>query len=234
MGKRLVKQICSILCMTLLLSGCQSDEPIEQETAGVYYVADYQNVEVGCNVNDLCVWDDKAYFVENTGYITEPDLQTKIKVLDMSDFTIDVLPISFAPKDYVSALTVSDEKLYFVKQSINWNEDKTDIEKSDYTLNIYDLQENEVAAIDITNDIRANGSAGEVSYIMGIEVDNDGNIVLTDRTSFLLVYNEAGKLKSQIPAARATTFFKAPPSSIPKISELVYTLNTSFINIFCK
>lgn len=199
MGKRLVKQICSILCMTLLLSGCQSDEPIEQETEEVYYLADYQNVEVGCNVNDLCVWDDKAYFVENTGYITEPDLQTKIKVLDMSDFTIDVLPISFAPKDYVSALTVSDEKLYFVKQSINWNEDKTDIEKSDYTLNIYDLQENEVAAIDITNDIRANGSAGEVSYIMGIEVDNDGNIVLTDRTSFLLVYNEAGKLKSQIP-----------------------------------
>ena len=35
---------------------------------------------------------------------------------------------------------------------------------------------------------------------------------------------------STVPAANAITFFNAPPSSIPIISELVYTRNTLFIN----
>lgn len=45
MEKGYAKQICSIFCVTLLLMGCQSDEPMERETEEVYYVADYQNVE---------------------------------------------------------------------------------------------------------------------------------------------------------------------------------------------
>ena len=199
MGKRLVKLICSILCVTLLLMGCQSDEPMIQETKEVYYLADYQNVEVGCNVNDLCVFGDKAYFVGNVGSITEADLQTTVKVLNMSDFSIDVLPISFAQNEYVSALTVSDGKLYFVKQSISLNDDKTEIEESDYTLCIYDVQGNEELAADISNDIRLYNNAGEVSYITGIEVDKEENIVLTDRINFLLVYDKEGKMRTQMP-----------------------------------
>ena len=38
---------------------------------------------------------------------------------------------------------------------------------------------------------------------------------------------------SAIPAASAITFFKDPPSSIPRTSGLVYTRNTSFIKISC-
>jgi len=38
---------------------------------------------------------------------------------------------------------------------------------------------------------------------------------------------------SAVPAARAITFFKAPPSSIPSMSGLVYTRNTGLINRLC-
>ncbi len=38
---------------------------------------------------------------------------------------------------------------------------------------------------------------------------------------------------SAIPAASAITFFKAPPSSIPRTSGLVYTRKTSFMKRFC-
>ena len=41
-------------------------------------------------------------------------------------------------------------------------------------------------------------------------------------------------IPSAIPAARAMTFFKEPPSSIPSISGLVYTRNTSLANICCR
>ena len=37
---------------------------------------------------------------------------------------------------------------------------------------------------------------------------------------------------SAIPAANAITFFKEPPIHIPRTSGLVYTLNTSLMNIF--
>lgn len=198
MGKRLVKLLCSILCMNLLLTGCQADEMVETETNRLFYLADYQNVEVGSNINDMCMSGEKAYIAGNVNYVNDTDIQTAIKVLDLSDYSIDVLPISFEKKEYVSSLTVSDDKLFFVKQTINDNEDKTDFEASDYMLCIYDFQDNKIQETDLTNDIRTNGSAGEVSYITDIAVDKEGNIVLTDRNNFLLAYDKEGKLKCQV------------------------------------
>lgn len=199
MGKMLVKMTCIILCVTLLLTGCNSDTSVNEETPEIYYLADYQNVETTCIVNDVYVLGDKVYFAGSTGLDATQDVQTAINVLDLSDFSIDVLPISFDANDYVGCLTVQEDTIYLVRQNIVWNEEKTGMVNPTYILQQYDLQGKEVAAYDLTEDICARNDTGEGTYITDIEVDANGNVVLTDGTNFMLVYDENGKQISHIP-----------------------------------
>lgn len=199
MGKRLVKLTGIILCVALFMTGCNNDTSVSEDVSEIYYLADYQNVEVECIVDALEVLGEKAYFAGHTGLDATQDMQTTINVLNLSDFSIDVLPISFDTNDYVGCLTIQEDTIYLVKQHIIWNEEKTQLIDPTYVLYQYDLNGNEVAAFDLTKDIMAKNDTGEQLYIADMEVDANGNVILTDGTNFLFVIDKSGKVISHIP-----------------------------------
>lgn len=199
MGKRLVRLIGVMLCMTLLFVGCDNDASVGEETAEIYFLADYQDVEVGCIVNDLYVLGDKAYFIGHTGSDMTQDLQFTIYTMNLSNFFINALPISFDASEYVSCFTIWNETIYLVKQTIVTNEDKTDIINLTYALEQYDLQGNKEATYDLTESICAKADEGELVYITDIAVDESGNIILTDGSHFLVSFDESREILSDIP-----------------------------------
>lgn len=199
MGKQRVSLMCVLMFISVFLVGCNDETSVDEKTTETYYLADYQDVEVGCIVDDWCVSKEKAYFVGNTGSDVTQDLQYMVCTLDLSNFSIEALPISFDTDEYVSCITISNEMIYLVKQTIVLNETKTEMNNSKYILEQYDLQGKEVAKYDVTESVLAKKDSGEMIYITDVRVDANGNIILTDGKRWLLGFDRMGNTINSIP-----------------------------------
>lgn len=199
--KILALLLAGIFVLSSLLVGCGNDDgekdgkTATEQGEGPWYKAEYHDftMEEKEYIANVEVYGDAMYFITQR-YVEETGGSiTKLKKMVLSDFSItEVDSLTMEDAYYIMDMFVNDTGIYLATQMTEWNSDYSKLLNAEYKIQQYDFEGNEVAAIDITEEMMTKGEEGMPGYLSSLVCDKDGNFVASDDYSFIIAFDKTG------------------------------------------
>lgn len=192
-----------VILLSTLLVGCgdSDDETTDtKDTAivdeGLWYRAQYHDftLEKDEYVTNVSVYDDAMYFVTQKYLAETGNSITKIKKMLISDFSISELSVvTLEEAYYIMDMYANDNGIYLATQLTEWDATYSKLLSAKYKVIQYDFEGNEIASIDITEDMMDKGEDGSPAFVSSLVCDRAGNVVMSDDVNYLIAYDKVGK-----------------------------------------
>ena len=200
MKKRILTLLMAcVLALSSLLMGCSSDDKENNNVSkdeGPWYKAQYHDFTTEENefITTVKIHDDAVYFISQKYVEETEDSIVQVSKMLLSDFsTTELQAIELEDNFYIMDMFVDDSGIYLATQMIEWDKTYSKVLKAQYEIMQCDLEGNEVASMDITDEMLGRGQDEmDYAYISSIVRDKDGNLIMTDTNSFILAYDKDG------------------------------------------
>lgn len=203
MKKRILALLMAgVFVLSTLLVGCgndgdktKNDKNAALADEGPWYKAQYHDFTLEENeyVANVCVYDGAMYFVTQKYLEETGDSITKVKKMSIEDYSITELSaVTLDNSNYVMDMYVNENGVYLATQLTEWDSTYSKLLKAEYKIVQCDFDGNEVASIDLTDEMMTKGEEGYPAYLSSMVCDKDGNIVVSDNESFLMAYDKDG------------------------------------------
>lgn len=199
MKKRIMALLMAgVLVVSAFMTGCGRDDKEKSKVSqgeGPWYKAQYHDflMEENEYINIARIYGNELYFCTLQYVETTDESLMKVKKINLSDFSVaEIEGISVEEDAYVADMAIDNTGIYLAIQRMEYNQDYSELLESEYTIQQYDFEGNEVSTLDISEDMTGKSQDGMYAYISSMVRDKDGNISITDGNTFIMAYDKDG------------------------------------------
>lgn len=188
-----------VLGFVLLLAGCGKNEKNGENAVideGPWFETEYYDfkLEEGEVIPSLCVYGNDMYFLTYRLNKQARTVLMSLKKLSLDNHSITELnSFSSEEEGQILDLYADESGIYLMSQGIQWNSERTKVLDAEYKIIVCELDGTVREKLDVTEAIAEKGSEDEAIYVSGIVCDKEGNICVTDNTTFVMAFDSEGK-----------------------------------------
>ena len=190
--------IMGILLVVVLLAGCGKKDTINQKDAneGPWFETEFHDFMLEENefIPSFSVYGNEMYFVLIHIGESENDRLITLKRMSLDDYSIEELTtFSYNEEGMILNVFAGENGVYMTTQKMQWNKECTKLLEATYKIIICELDGTVRDKVDISDILKEKCSESEAVYLADLVCDKEGNIILTDNTSFVMAFNNAGE-----------------------------------------
>ena len=193
-----ISVMIGFLILAIFMTGCDKKENISQKSVneGTWFDTEFYDFKLAEDefVPTFCMYENEMYFVVYRVDKTTKNKLMTLKKMSLEDYSISDLK-TFSSNDVggILNLCVDETAIYMTGQEIQRNQEQTKILSTEYKIIICEKDGTVRETWNISEDLADRNSEEEAIYLADITCDKEGNIYLTDNTTFVMTYNNQGE-----------------------------------------
>lgn len=188
-----------VICVfSVVLSGCSKKDTINKKDAdeGPWFETEFHDFMLEENefIPSFSVYGNEMYFVVIHIGESEKDRLIMLKRMSLDDYTMEELTtFSYNEEGMILNVFAGENGVYMTTQKMQWNKERTQLLEANYNIIICELDGTVRDELDISDVLKEKCSESEAVYLSDLVCDKEGNIILTDNTSFVMAFNSDGE-----------------------------------------
>ncbi len=114
--------------------------------------------------------------------------------MPLDNYSIEELTtFSYNEEGMILNVFAGENGVYMTTQKMQWNKERTKLLEATYKIIICELDGIVRKQLDISDVLKEKCLESEAVYLSDLVCDKEGNIILTDNTSFVMAFNSDGE-----------------------------------------
>ncbi len=193
-----ISVIIGVVMLAMFIIGCSKNEEVQKKNAdeGPWFETQFHDFKLEEDefVPTFCMYENEMYFV-----VYRKDTKTENRLMTLKKMSLDNYSVSdlktFSSNEtgVIFSICADESGIYMTGQNIQWNQEHTKVLGTEYKILICKKDGTVKETWDITEELADRNSENEAVYLSDIACDKEGNIFLTDNTTFVMAYNNLGE-----------------------------------------
>lgn len=183
-----------IVVLSTLFMGCGNDADNSEDNnhvdKGPWFEPAFHDFKLGEDefVPVFSFYNNEIYFIADSVDEKTDAVHMVLKKISLDDYSVsDLAMFSSKATGLILNLYVDASGIYMTGQNVQGNKEP------EYNIVVCDLDGTIRENMDITEMLKDKVSENEAVYLTGIICDNEGNIIVTDNTTFVMAFNGEGE-----------------------------------------
>ena len=202
-----MKKVIVTLIMTFIIvltmffiSGCGNDVNNSADNnridEGPWFETEFHDFKLGENefIPVFSFYNNEIYFIVDSADEKADTVHMVLKKMSLDDYSIsDLAMFSSKETGLILNLYVDASGIYMTGQNVQGNKENTKVLSAEYKIIVCDLDGTIRENMNVTEMLKDKVSEHEAVYLTGVICDKEGNVIVTDNTTFIMAFNGEGE-----------------------------------------